>query len=132
MPRTLPRRAIWAIYLLLLLVLATANAAGYRYGISDQAFYIPSILDDVQPQLYPPDAVLLRAQDRLMVSDELLGGAVRLGLPLPGLMLAGYVASLVTLFVAAMMLGRRYYASAWTTAAFCAALTLRHRITKTG
>jgi hypothetical protein len=25
----------------LFLVLATANGAGYRYGVSDQAFYIP-------------------------------------------------------------------------------------------
>ncbi len=132
MLRTSSRRALWALYLLLLLVLATANAAGYRYGISDQAFYIPSILDDVQPQLYPRDAVLLRAQDRLMVSDELLAGAVRLGVPLPGLMLAGYVVSLLGLFAAAVALGGRYYASAWGTAAFCAALTLRHRITKTG
>lgn len=128
----LPRRTLWVVYLLLLVVLATANAAGYRYGVSDQAFYIPSILDDVQPQLFPRDAVLLRAQDRLMVSDELLAGAVRLGVPLPGLMLAGYVASLLVLFAAALSLGRRYYLQAWTTAAFCAALTLRHRITKTG
>lgn len=130
MPR--PRRAIWIVYLLLLVVLATANAAGYRYGVSDQAFYIPSILDDVQPQLFPRDTALLRAQDTLMVSDELLAGAVRLGASLPWLMLGGYVASLLVLFGAALALGRQYYAHAWTTAAFCAALTLRHRITKTG
>lgn len=129
---TLPRRTLWVVYLLLLVVLATANAAGYRYGVSDQAFYIPSILDDVQPLLYPRDAVLLRAQDRLMVSDELLAAAVRTGLPLPALMLAGYVTSLLVLFGAAIALGQRYYAHAWTTAACCAALTLRHRITKTG
>jgi hypothetical protein len=47
-------------------------------------------------------------------------------------MLGGYVVSLLVLFAAAVALGRRYYAHAWTTAAFCAALTLRHRITKTG
>jgi len=125
-------RALWVVYLVGLVVLATANAAGYRYGVADQAFYIPSILDDVQPQLFPRDAELLRAQDRLMVSDELLAAAVRLGAPLPGLMLAGYVVSLLALLSAAAALGRRYYAQAWTIAAFCAALTLRHRITKTG
>ncbi len=127
-----PRRTLWALYLLLLVVLATANAAGYRYGVSDQAFYIPSILDSVDPRLFPRDAVLLRAQDRLMVSDEMLASAVRLGAPLPALMLGGYVASLLVLFAAALALGRRYYAAGWTTAAFCAALTLRHRITRTG
>jgi hypothetical protein len=127
-----PTRAIWVVYLLLLVVLATANAAGYRYGVADQAFYIPSIMDDVQPQLFPRDTELLRAQDTLMVSDELLAGAVKLGAPLPWLMLAGYVASLLVLFSAALSLGRQYNAHAWTTAAFCAALTLRHRITKTG
>lgn len=127
-----PRRTLWVVYLFLLLVLATANAAGYRYGVSDQAFYIPSILDGVEPALYPRDAALLRAQDRLMVSDEVLAGAVRMGVALPLLMVCGYVASLLVLFGAAVALGRKYFASDWTTAAFCAALTLRHRITKTG
>ena len=126
------RHLLWVVYLLLLVVLATANAAGYRYGVSDQAFYIPSILDGVDPTLFPRDAVLLRAQDRLMVSDELLAAAVRLGAPLPMLMLGGYIASLLVLFGAAVSLGRQYFSSDWTTAAFCAALTLRHRITKTG
>jgi hypothetical protein len=125
-------RALWTLYLLLLVVLATANAAGYRYGVADQSFYIPSILDNVQPQLFPRDTALLRAQDGFMVSDELLAGAVRLGAPLPWLMLAGYVASLLVLFGAALSLGRQYFSHAWTTAAFCAALTLRHRITRTG
>lgn len=131
---SLPRRMfwVWGLYLLLLVVLATANAAGYRYGVADQAFYIPSILDDVNPALFPRDAILLRAQDTLMLSDEMLASAVKAGLPLPLLMLTGYVASLLLLLGSAVLIGQRYFTHAWTTAAFCAALTLRHRITKTG
>ena len=49
------RAATLAAGLVLLVVLAIANAAGYRYGVSDQAFYLPSIL-----QAIDPDAVSAR------------------------------------------------------------------------
>ena len=53
-------------------LLATLNAAGYRYGVGDQAFYIPSILRQLDGRLFPRDSALLDGQSRLFVFDELL------------------------------------------------------------
>ena len=43
----------------LFVVLATLNSAGYRYGASDQALYVPSVLLKMDPALYPQDRVLI-------------------------------------------------------------------------
>ncbi len=116
-----------------LAVLAIANAAGYRYGVSDQAFYIPSILRAADPELYPRDAELIDAQAQLMVSDEITAWLLtRTGLPLEPLLLTGHVVALGLLFAAVWFLARRLSASPWTVAACCLAATLRHRITETG
>ena len=45
-------------------LLATANSAGYRYGVSDQAFYLPATLLRQDPSLFPHDRPILLAQDR--------------------------------------------------------------------
>ncbi|MBA2355923.1 MAG: hypothetical protein H0V80_14805 [Acidobacteria bacterium] len=116
-----------------LVLLAIGNAAGYRYGVADQAFYIPSIQRAVTPSLFPRDTLLLDAQSRLMVTDEIAAWVVvSSGVALPSLMLAGYVGSLGMMFTAAWLVMRRLARSPWTAAAGCLALTLRHRITKTG
>ncbi len=118
---------------LLLVALAIGNAAGYRYGVSDQAFYLPSILRAGDPALYPRDAALLDAQGRLMVSDEITAWVVtQTGLPLEWLFVAAHVASLALLFGAVWLLARRFAAHRWTAVACCLAVTLRHRITETG
>ena len=39
--------------------LAIANAAGYRFGVSDQAFYLPSILRAADPTLFTRWALAL-------------------------------------------------------------------------
>ena len=57
----------------LLCVLAAFDAAGYRYGVSDQAFYVPAIFLSVDPNLYPHDSSLIRAQGDLIVFDEVYG-----------------------------------------------------------
>lgn len=117
---------------LVFIVLATANAAGYRYGVSDQAFYIPAILDDLQPALFPDDSALIESQARLMVLDELLAGVIRqTGISLPLVFAAGYVASLALLWAALLWIGPSLYRSPWTTAALALAFTMRHRIPKT-
>ena len=113
-------------------VLATFNAAGYRYGVSDQAFYVPAIFLSVDPSLYPHDSSLIRAQADLIVFDEL--GAIlshATGWSLPTLFFVGYLASLLLLLATAAALGRTLYRSWWTVAALGFALTLRHRITDT-
>jgi hypothetical protein len=116
----------------LFVVLATANAAGYRYGVSDQAFYIPAILDDIRPALFPRDTALIESQARLMVLDEVLAAIVRAtGVPLEALFLAAYLLSLLLLYAALHAIGTSLYASRWTAAGMMLAFTLRHRIPKT-
>jgi hypothetical protein len=119
--------------LVMLVALAVANAAGYRYGVSDQAFYLPSILRAIDASLYPRDATLLDAQGRLMASDEMTAWFVtHTGLAVESLFVAAHLASLALLFVAVWLLARRLAMHPATAAACCVAATLRHRITETG
>ena len=84
-------------------VLATLNAGGYRYGASDQAFYIPAVLHQLDPAIYPRDWAMLGAQGRFFFVDEIFAGLVRVS----GLSLAAWfaVAQLTTL--AALYAGAR-------------------------
>lgn len=114
-------------------VLVTANSAGYRYGISDQSFYIPAFEHRIDPALFPRDGALIDSQSKLTVADEIVGGvAASTGLALPALFLAGYLATVVLFVAAVAAIGGRLYASPWSVAALGLALTLRHRIAKTG
>ena len=114
-------------------VLATLNAGGYRYGASDQAFYIPAILHQLDPSLYPRDWPMIGAQGRYFLLDELVAGLIRVtGVSLPAWFALLQVATLTTLFAGAWRLGRAVLASPWAMAAWLAALTLRHRIARTG
>ena len=113
-------------------MLATANGGMYRYGVSDQAFYIPVVTRALDPAAFPRDAALIDAQGQLMLSDEALALLVRTtGASLDTLFLAGYLLSLVLIFAGLTAIGRRLYASPWTTFALVAAFTLRHHITRT-
>jgi hypothetical protein len=113
-------------------VLATANAGGYRYGVSDQAFYVPAIAKGCEPALFPRDAPLLATQTRLLLSDDLIGWVARAsGLDLPPIFLALYALTLVVLVGGAAAFARASGYSWWAVAAFVLLLTLRHRITKT-
>jgi hypothetical protein len=117
---------------LLFLLLATANAGGYRYGVSDQAFYIPAIVHAADPATFPRDTPLIEAQARLMVLDEAFAAVVRTtGLSLPILFGAGYAASLLLIFAGLRWTGESLYSHRWATPALLAAYTLRHQITKT-
>ena len=113
-------------------LLATANGAGYRYGVSDQAFYIPAVVRSIDPALFPRDASLIDAQGHLMVVDEVLAGLARLtGLSLDTLFLTGYIASLGLIWAGLVLIGGRVYRSPWAIAALGAAFTMRHRIPRT-
>lgn len=114
-------------------LLATMNAAGYRYGAADQAFYLPSVLQEIDPALYPADRSVLAAQDALMLTDEIVGRVARsTGVSVPALFFAGYVIGLALLYGAGIAFARALGQS-WLGAALIAAiLTLRHRIPKTG
>jgi hypothetical protein len=117
---------------MLFFVLATVNSSGYRYAASDQAFYIPAIRQHLDPALFPRDLALLSAQGRFTPYDKLVAAIVRAtGLSLPALFFGGYLVTLGLLYAALILFGRRFYASAWTTAALVFAYTLHHRIAKT-
>ena len=114
-------------------VLVTANSAGYRYGISDQAFYIPAVDLARNPALFPRDRDVLEPQARFTVMDEGLA-AVSEGtnLELEPLFFAGYLLTIVLFVAGVRLIGGRLYTSAVGVTALTIALTLRHRIARTG
>jgi hypothetical protein len=122
-----------ALAALAFVLAATANSGGYRYGVSDQAFYATAIVKDLHPDFFPRDTRLLEVESHLMWSDEIVAALTRgLGLDLPTLALALYLATLVLLFAAAVRFGRAAGLSWWAIAALLVLLTFRHRIAKTG
>lgn len=113
-------------------VVTTANGAGYRYGVSDQAFYIPVVTRALDPAAFPRDASLIDAQGTLMLADEVIAGIIRAtGLSLEVLFLLAYLASVGLLWAAVVLIGTRVYRHPLAIAALGAALTLRHRIPRT-
>jgi hypothetical protein len=117
----------------LFVVLATMNAAGYRYAASDQAFYIPAVLRHLDPALFPRDAPLIDSQARIVTVDEVVAAVVRVtGASLPHAFLAFYLITLILLYAGAAWIGSQFYRTRWAVVALAAALTLRHAIAKTG
>lgn len=115
------------------IVLALLNTGGYRYGASDQAFYVPAALQHAAPSLFPRDREVLAAESRFMVFDELMAPVLRAAPQrVPHIFLGAYILMLAAVAAAAWSFGRAMYASAWTAAALVLAMTLRHRIAKTG
>ena len=129
-------RAAHALLLLCLapfVVLCTMNAATYRYGASDQAFYVPAVLLKLHPDAFPRDAALIHAQAHLTVVDEVIAAlSSATGATLPVLFAVLYVASLALLASAAWLVASRLYRTRWAGVALLAALTLRHSISHTG
>ena len=122
-----------AAVLLAFVLLATLNSAGYRYGASDQAFYIPAVLRTMDASLFPNDGPLIESQAKLTVIDEAIGGlSTATGLSLPWLFAIFYVITLGLLALAGKQLGDLLYRHRWTTAALVAALALRQAIARTG
>lgn len=113
--------------------LCTLNSAGYRYGASDLAFYIPAALEQLDPSLFPRDRALIASQARLTMIDETIAVLARAsGQTLPSLFAALYAVTLALLLLGAWLIARRLYQSMWTTVALTAALTLKHEIAKSG
>jgi hypothetical protein len=123
----------FAFCLLPFAVLCTLNSAGYRYGASDQAFYVPAVLERLDPALFPRDTPLIASQAHLTLVDETIAALVRVtGASLPFLFAALYGLSLALLCAAGWLIAARLYRSPWTGAALVAALTLRHAIAQSG
>ncbi len=114
-------------------IVATANAGGYRFGVSDQAYYEPAIARVANPALFPRDSGLLEVQSRFLGSVHLLGDVAGLtGAGLPAIFLVTYALTMAGLFAASVLIARRLGLSWWAAAAFLVLLTLRHRIARTG
>ena len=112
--------------------LLTLNAGGYRYGVTDQAFYIPVVLDEITPALFPHDSDLLAAQDRFLAFDDGFAWLVeRTGISLPVAFLAAYLLTLALLYAAVVGIGRLLYRSWWTVGGSVLLMTVRHRIPDT-
>jgi hypothetical protein len=127
------RGAILAACFAPFLVLATLNSAGYRYGASDQAFYLPAMLERLDPSLFPRDSALIGSQAKLTLVDETLAALARvLPVDLPVLFAGFYVVSLALLAGGAIGVAEQLFRTRWAIAALLAALTLRHAVTKTG
>jgi hypothetical protein len=113
-------------------LLATLNAAGYRYGVGDQAFYVPSILRQIDGRLFPRDSALLDVQSRLLVFDELLARATGvIPASLETWFFGLYLLTLALLYTGLVRIADRLLLSRWSIAAFVAVATIRHRIAKT-
>ena len=113
-------------------LLALLNVGGYRYGVSDQAFYLPVVLQQIDPSLFPHDADLLDAQNRYFAFDDWFATLIVLtGASVPAAFLLAYLGGLATLYGAAAVMGRSLYFTCWGTGAFITALAIRHRIPDT-
>jgi hypothetical protein len=124
---------VFALSLCPFILLATLNSAGYRYGASDQAFYAPAVVAELDPSLFPRDRVLIDSQARLTRVDETLAAVVRLtGVDLPAAYAGLYVLSLTLLASAGWLIARQLFRTEWAAVALLAALSLRHAIAKSG
>jgi hypothetical protein len=114
-------------------LIAILNCGGYRYGVGDQAFYIPAVTQHLNPDLFPRDRAILHAQDRFMLYDNAIAAFARAtGASVPAIFFAGYIAGLALLFGAIVSIGRTLYQTWLGVAMLAALMTLRHRITQTG
>jgi hypothetical protein len=117
-------------------VLAIANSAGYRYGVSDLSFYLPAAFQRVDPSLFPRDSALLDVQAHLTLADETIAAALvagqAVGLREYGAVYVLHIISLLVLFGAAVAFGNAVFRSRWAVAAFVVALTLRHAVARAG
>ena len=124
--------AVTLASLLVFAVLATANGAGYRYGVSDQAAYVPAVMLAGHPALFPRDAPLIRTQGQFFVIDEILAGVARVtGASTESLFLDAYLVAVAAIWFGVVLVGARLYPSAWLTLALAALVTLRHHIPRT-
>ena len=114
-------------------ILAVFNSGGYRYGASDQAFYVPAIMRHVDPALFPRDRVLISVQDDLLLVTRLLGTIVTAtGATVANVVFGAYLIMLLAVAGAGWLFGRALLATRWGAAALVLAMSIRHRVPKTG
>jgi len=133
--------------LIAFVVLATANGAGYRYGVSDQAAYVPAVVRAENPAAFPRDATVIDTQGQFFVLDDVLAAIGRAtGASTEALFFGAYLVSLALVWAGVVLIGTRLYPSSlgslgmtpnqvegspWLTVALAAVITLRHSIPRT-
>ena len=126
-------RVTFVLCILPFIVLATLNSGGYRYGASDQAFYQPAVLKQLDPALFPRDTPVLAAQTHLTLADEVVAAIVRVsGGSVPAVFATLYVVALVLFAWGVWQIGDHLFANQWTSVALLGAFTLRHAIARSG
>jgi hypothetical protein len=127
------------------LVLATANGAGYRYGVSDGAAYVPAVVLAENPAAFSRDAPLIRTQGQFFVVDEVLATIGRVtGASIESRCFAAYLVAMAVVWVGMILIGSSLYGTHrgptgsaprltgwWLTIALAAVVTLRHHIPRT-
>jgi hypothetical protein len=118
------------------LVLSTANGAGYRYGVSDGAAYVPAVMLAENPAVFPRDASLIRTQGQFFIVDEVLAAIGRVtGASLEARFFAAYLVAIAVVWAGVLLIGSSLYSRVltgwWLTIALAAIVTLRHHIPRT-
>ena len=133
MTPTVKRAVAGATLIAAFAVLAVFNSGGYRYGASDQAFYVPAIMRHVDPALFPRDRALIDAQDDLVLATRLLAAIVVVtGASVAHVLFGAYLLMLLAVAGAGWMFGRALLDTRWGAAALVLAMSIRHRVPKTG
>lgn len=127
------RIGLGALAALLFCIVATANSGGYRYGVSDQAFYLPAIEKSLDSSLFPRDSEVLAVQMRAWLGDTAIAGIAKAtGVSLPDLAITLYLIGLLLLGGAIVYFIRGLGGSWWAVTAALTVASLRHRIPRTG
>ncbi len=98
------------ILLLLLLTVASVLLHGYHLGHQDGAIYLPAIKKNLNPALYPYDAVFFLTQARWTLFDEAVAYSVRAThLPLDLIVFLWHLGSIFLVLLASLKLSRRCF-----------------------
>ena len=93
-----------------LLTALSVGVNGYHFGIEDQAIYLPAVLKDLDPSLFPYDHAFFDAQTKPTLIDELVAGIVRFGhLPLEWVLFVLHLLSIWLLLFGASRVIRRCF-----------------------
>ncbi len=91
---------------------------GYHFGIEDQAIYIPAILRDLNPQLFPHDAVFFESQTHAMLLDKVIAPIVQLShIPVPWVLFVLHLLTIWLLLFACSRIAIRLFGN--TAVAWC-------------
>ena len=115
-------------------MLAVFNSGGYRYGASDQAFYVPAIMRHVDPSAVPARPRAHRRCRTTCCSSTACSRTIvtATGATVANVLFGAYLIMLLAVAGAGWLFGRALLATRWGAAALVLAMSIRHRVPKTG